>query len=153
MVSTPTSEDSKRAFDLRRRGKSLGYIAEHTAFNDAMEVARAIKAFTLEQSTVAEANRQMNIEMELARLDAWQEEVEAVLDEELWIYNKEGDAVGPDYDIKLKAVQTLLKVSKQRVELLGLNEADAAAITNNVYLVQGETKSYVDKLKEIVQAG
>lgn len=151
-TSTTTSDDVKKAYDWRRRGRSLGWIMDHTEFTSVYEVAMAVKAAQIEEHGQGEIERQDAITLELARLDALQAEAEEIITSEIWIYNKDGDAIDHDYDMKLKAINTVLKISKQRVELLQLNQIDASAATATVLLVQGQTADYVASLKEIVQS-
>ncbi len=138
---------------MRKSGKSFGYIIDNTSFTDAVEVARAIKAYGIELSQQAELDRQAAIDMELARLDALQDEAWQIMETETWKYNKDGDAIERDYSERLKAIETVLKIMKQRAELLGLNTIDPTEGAKTIVLIQGEQRDYVNRLKEIVQAG
>lgn len=113
-----------------------------------MQVARAIKAYQIENSAGGELARQEHIEMELARLDAWMAETWEILDAEHWKYDKDGVALEPDYTAKLKVVETLLKISKQRVDLLGLTELDPMSQQATALVIQ--TATYVEDLKAVV---
>lgn len=152
-TSTPTSDDAKTAYDLRRRGRSFGYILDHTSYENAYEVAHAIKAYQIEMAGDSEIHRQEAIELEVARLDHLMAEMWDIMEQEQWTYNKDGDAIDRIFTDKINAAKVIISIIKQRAEILGLNEIDAIEGAAKVLVVQGQTADYVGTLKQIVQAG
>lgn len=153
-VSTQTSEDAKTAFELRQRGRSFGYICDHTSFNDPTEVARAIKSYEAGLAAVRQTEWQEGIDMELSRYDELQAEAWEIISNPPGKYDKDGVFLEHDMATKLKAMDTVLKVMKQRAELRGYTTVDPSDQKGIVVLVQGQegTADYVKDLKRVVEA-
>lgn len=108
-------ERRSKAWDLRVRGKSYRAIADaldvstRTAFNDIAAVLERTKA---ENNETAESHKALS----LSRLDRALGIVEQALDAE--VFDESGNA---DNELKLKALDRMLKIEERRAKLLGLD--------------------------------
>lgn len=104
-----------KAWDLRVKGKSYRAIAEalevsvRTAFNDIAAVLERTRA---ENNETAESHKALS----LSRLDRALLVVEGALDAQ--VFDADGNA---DNELKLKALDRMLKIEERRAKLLGLD--------------------------------
>lgn len=120
------------AYMMRQSGKSWAQVAK--ALDSDANYVRHLVSDTLREAAalIEDSLKQEMLSFEVGRLDT--------LQESYWT-----DAVTGD----IKAAEYVLKVIQSRVKVLGLENNQAASVTNNTIVVSGTPEEYVSALKRI----
>lgn len=124
-------EAMARAWDFRRRGMSIRAIAAEVGVSH--QGAKRLLDDYLHKIVDREAVEAYR-ELELARLDHLQEAAETLVDSK-------------DLEVRNKGINTSLRISESRRNMLGLDAAKKAEMTLTVQTDQ--EKAFTDKFKEL----
>lgn len=152
MTDARTRSEAAEVYEMRRIGRSIGYILDHTDYQSVPEIIQALKAYNAELAVATTEGRSSQVQMELDRIDAVQAEMWDVMETEVWKYDKEGNALERDYDMKVKAAKVVLDCIKQRAALLGLTETDVTQAQAAVLIVGKSQGDYMMGLINAIPA-
>jgi hypothetical protein len=151
-VSTTTSAAAE-ACELRRKGRSLGYILDRSPYASTHELVAAMKThMAAEQFEVVEdrmAAKQMQIDaINDTIAQAWE-----IIDGNPQKYDKGEETMVPDDELKLKALKAIQDGLKQRQVLMGLADADPqdAAAKTQILIIGGQQAEFIADLKGAIK--
>jgi hypothetical protein len=125
-------ERARRAYDLRKRGRSWWSIAEELEITEGGAKALVANAISAAAELVSAHTRHQLLAMEIARLD---------------------DLTDAHWDQALfdpRIAELMLKIIAQRAKLLGLESLPAAVATQQTVVVAGTSEEYVAALRLVV---
>lgn len=134
LLSEQRSNRSRKAYELRRDGKSWFEIAQAIGITELNARGLVATELAAAANAVTEGSRQELLAMELERLDALQNAhwANALLD--------------------VRVAEFVLKVMRERIDLLDLRKA-VTEVTNNTLVVAGTSEEYVAALRAIASGG
>lgn len=115
------AERRGQAFDLFLKGIELSEIAQLCGYSDGTaagtDIRATLKILRERQYDDMDALRSA----ELARLDAMMAKCFEIIEERRYIYDREGNELGPDHSASLGAMKMILSIMERRAKLLGLD--------------------------------
>jgi hypothetical protein len=137
---------ARRAWELKRAGRSWWEIAETLQIPEARGKALVDKAIAAAADLVSEHEKRQLLVMEVERLDALQAAHWDSATEWTEVAGIDGPQQQPP---SVKAGEFILKVSAQRARLLGLDEAASTSVTSQTVIVGGTSAEYIDTLRQL----
>jgi len=134
-------------------GKDLATIAA-TLGVEPIEAANLVKTHLAQLRLLGMEDREAAIQLQLSRLDYVIANAWAIMDGGGETqYDRNGDEIGVDFKNVLAAQKNVMQAVKQQSELMGILGIDQTNAQATVLVVGGETQSYVDKLKTVIESG
>ena len=121
------------AYMMRRRGMSLSDIAEELHTTPAQIFAALDRRLNREAQMLGDDDRKALLLLENDRLDYYLSKI--------WPSIEYGD---------LKAIDMALKITRERAKLNQM-DAPSSTSTTQVLVVGGESKTYIDRLKDMLE--
>ena len=128
------TETARKAYELRKAGKSWFQIAEELKISERQASDMSAEIIKQAAQLVDEGAKQSLLTMEVDRLNDLQQAV--------W-----NDAMGGDR----QAVETALKIIQSRAKVLGLDSIPTNTVTNNTIVVAGTSEEYVAALRRVAE--
>jgi hypothetical protein len=137
---------SRRAYEMRRAGKSWWEIAEALDIPESRVKKLFDVAISKAADLVSQEEKRKLLIMEVERLDALQNAQWDMATSWTEIETEDGVRSVPP---SVKAGEFVLKVAAQRARLLGLDEAAVANVAASTVIVGGTSTEYLDALRQL----
>ena len=138
-----------RAYKLRLRGMSWWDIAEELELPEAQIKARYHEAIRAAGALVSEGSKRQLLDLEISRLDALMEAHWTRATSSWDTSDKEGNSITMPADVR--AAEFVLKVIRERVDYLGLQDLTHGDISTRTVIIAGgvDQTDYLESLKKL----
>lgn len=142
---------NRRAFELRRAGKSWWAIAEELEITEGAARMSVDQVVSQVSEMVSEHAKRSLLVMEVDRLDElmaayWNQ---AVNWQQVTTVGADGQETTRMEPPNMRAGEFILKVMAQRTKLLGLDDMSHAAVTQQTVIVAGTSEEYIAALRSV----